>query len=219
MHKQCGVSGQDDGILDRTSVNSNALVAVLLVAIGLVVGACGSVANNVDLSSPTQTQDSDCVPDDVAGLPLTSPDRRIEDMVEAMTGERQTGDEDPVEETIDDPNFGGVWGDFQGGVVVAVLDCSKVEANELARIAGGSEYLHLIEVPYTFKQVDGFRDALVQELRTLGVAGDVFIESTPTGRHIEVHVLDPERLPDAFGAEIPADAFTVVVTGELVTRQ
>lgn len=84
------------------------------------------MASNDGSSSLAQAQSPACPPDDIEERPLTSPDRRIEDIVELMTGERKTGDEDPVEETIDDPNFGGVCGDFQGGVVVAVLDCSKV---------------------------------------------------------------------------------------------
>ena len=181
----------------------------------LLLTAAVGLATLTGCESPTpQTQSVDCVPTDDSGAqPLSSPDRRHEDIIEAMTGERQT-DDVPVEDKIDDPNFGGVWGDFQGGVVVAVLDCSKVDANELARIAGGAEYLHLIEVPHTYWQVTNFRDALAAELHALGVAGDIYINSTLTGRFIEVRVLDLDALPETFGADIPNDAFTIVeVTG------
>lgn len=163
---------------------------------------------------PPQTQIDDCTPTVLSGDPLASPNRRIEDIIEVLTGERQTGDDDPVEETINDPNFGGDWGDFQGGVVVAVLDCSKVDASELARIAGGTSRLHLIEVPHTFRQVDSFRDALAEELSNLGILGETLINSTITGRFIEVRVLDPGQLPEDFGNEIPEGTFTIV-TGEL----
>jgi hypothetical protein len=155
----------------------------------------------------------------VVGEPLSDPDRRIEDIIETLTGERQVGDTDPVEETITDPNFGGVWGDRQGGIVVAVLDCSLVDADELARMAGGVNYLHLIEVPYTFRQVDAFRDALVRELRALGLVVDVLIESTLEGRVIEVYVLDPQLLPDSFAPEVPRDAYVVIKSETVGTTE
>lgn len=98
---------------------------------------------------------------------------------------------------------------------MAVLDCSKVDATELARIAGGGDYLHLIEVPHTFQQVNEYRSALVEELSALGVAGDVFVDSTLTGRFIEVSVLNLDELPKTFGNGIPDDAFSIVVTTEL----
>ena len=187
--------------------------SIAIVLLAPLVSACALPG-----SSEVQTQNDECVPTSTSVESPSDPDRRIEDIVEALTGERQTGDHDPAEETIDDPNFGGVWGDFQGGVVVAVLDCSKVDANQLAELAGGAEYLHLIEVPFTFKQVNGFRDALVQDLETVGVAGDVFIESTLTGRMIEVHVLEGAQLPDTFGYPVPADAFRVIEVEELVSE-
>ena len=162
--------------------------------------------------------DPDCVPGEVEGAPFALPDRRIEDIIFYLTGERQTGDEDPVEDTIQDPNFGGVWGDFRSGIVVAVLDCSQVDADELARIAGGPGYLHLIEVPYTFREVDGFRDALIAELRTLDVPAEIFIDSTDTGRHITVQLPDPDVLPDDFGSGVPEDLFSVV-EGDLAREE
>ena len=41
-------------------------------------------------------------------------------------------------------------------MVVAVLDCSKVDIDEITQLAGGADLLTLIEVPYSFKEVDGF---------------------------------------------------------------
>lgn len=186
---------------------------LVLVVVLVVVGSACSSPDTDSQSSSGAALNPDCVPGDVVGEPLSEPDRRVEDIIEALTGERQTGDEDPVEETITDPNFGGVWGDFQGGLVVAVLDCSKVDANELARIAGGLEYLHLIEVPYTFRQVDGFSHALIAELYAAGIGSDVSdvsIASTLSGRIIKVRIRDARLLPDSFGSGVPEDAYEVI---------
>lgn len=175
---------------------------VVALVVALALAACGQPASTAE--------DDDCVPSTPDSVePSGDPDRRIEDIIEHLTGERQT-DDVPVEEKIDDPNFGGVWGDFQGGIVVAVLDCSDVDANQLAEIAGGSGSLHLIEVPYTFGQVESFRDDLVQELRGAGVPGDVLVNSTVEGRMIEVVVEDLESLPASFGANVPDDVYEVV---------
>lgn len=181
-------------------------LAVVAVVVALSAAACGTAS----VLSSGAPGNPDCVPGSVGGEPLSNPDRRIEDIIETLTGERQVGDTDPVEEKITDPNFGGVWGDFQGGIVVAVLDCSLVDPDDLARIAGGVDYLHLIEVPYTYRQVDAFAAILARELRALGLVDDVRIESTLEGRVIEVRVLDSQTVPDSFAPEVPSDAYVVI---------
>lgn len=86
------------------------LIAIVVV---LALSACGQPASTAS--------GEDCLPSTPDSVePPGDPDRRIEDIIEYLTGERQT-DDVPVEEKVDDPNFGGVWGDFEGGVVVAVL--------------------------------------------------------------------------------------------------
>lgn len=140
----------------------------------------------------------------------------MEDIIFHLTGGRHTGDLDPVEETINDPNFGGVWGDRAGGIVVAVRDCSAVDADEIARIAGGGDNLHLIEVSHTFRQVNEFRDELAQELSTLGVRAEPLIDSTLTGRHITVQLPDPGQLNKDFGSAVPDHLFSVVEGGLVV---
>lgn len=190
----------------RTSARQ--LVAVLVV---LALGSCGQPDSTVS--------GDDCAPSTPASVqPEGDPDRRIEDIIEYLTGERQT-DDVPVEEKIDDPNFGGVWGDFEDGVVVAVLDCSEVDANHLAEMAGGSDYLHLIEVPYTFRQTEEFRDSLHQDLQELGIEGDVAVQSTVTGRKIEVHVLNEAAIPESFGSGVPDDAYEIVETETVGTAE
>lgn len=177
----------------------------LLLALALVVlASCGSQAGDTD--------SADCIATTPASMvPAGDPDTIIEDIIEVLTGERQT-DDVPVEEKIDDPNFGGVWGDFQGGVVVAVLDCSKVDPNQLAEMAGGSDYLRLVEVAYTFQETEEFREALGSDLRSFGIEGDVSVEATTSGRKIEVHVLDAGSVPDSFGSEVPDDAYEIIET-------
>ena len=193
----------------------------LLLTAALLLVACG---DDFGVEDPTASEraalapNPDCSPGDVEGNPIVQPDRRIEDIIFYLTGERQTGDLDPVEETITDPNFGGVYGDFAGGVVVAVLDCSAVDADEIARLAGGPQYLHLIEVSHTFKEVTAFRDDLRRELDELGVAAELLIDSTLTGRHITVRLPDPDALPSDFGAAVPDHLFSVA-EGELFSEE
>lgn len=78
--------------------------------------------------------------------------------------------------------------------------------------------MHLIEVPYTFGEVESFRDDLAQELRDAGVPGDVLVNSTVEGRMIEVVVEDLESLPASFGANVP-DYIHEVVVGEISQDQ
>ncbi len=131
-----------------------------------------------------------------------------------MTGFRQTADF-PGEESIDDPNHGGVYGDRRGGIVVTVLDCSAIDVDELARIAGGSAQVRFVEVAHSWQELNGYRDVLVSELDRAGVPGDVFIESTPQGRSIEVRTPDLDALPSDFAASVPTDAYTVVESDDL----
>ena len=182
--------------------NTAALFVILL----LVMGACGGSEEASDL---------DCVPTIDASVPVSGdPNRKIEDIVEAMTG---WSDADIVEgmrleDEIDDPNFAGVYGDFKGGIIVTVLDCSAIDVNEIAEIAGGSNAVKFVEVDYNWRQVESFRDALVQELHEADVPFDVPIESTEEGRRIEVRTPDTSALPEDFGSTIPADAYTIVET-------
>ena len=202
------------GRQSQPGVEMARIVRVLVLALALVVlGSACSGADTESQPAGVAPSNPDCAPGDVVGEPISQPDRRIEDIIEVLTGERQTGDDDPVEETITDPNFGGVWGDSAGGVVVAVLDCSRVDADELARIAGGVGYLHLIEVPYTYRQVDEFKRTLIDQLRAAGIGSDVSdisIESTRSGRMIEVRVRDTGLLPDSFGSGVPEDAYEII---------
>jgi len=188
-------------------VTSTLLCTVLLIS-------CGSGS-----SSSSAAGSSDCQPgSDVRGGvgPSGDPGQRIEDIEFVLTGLRQTTDEDSnIGEATDDQNFGGVWGNFDRGIVVAVVDCSEVDVNELARIAGGADQLTLIEVPYTYRQVSDYRDALADELRDNGIRADVPIRSDSSGRSIEVRIRDRNDLPPNFGESVPDDIYTIVETSDL----
>ncbi len=183
---------------------------ILSVVLAASVAACGVLG---------QTGDSECVPTiDASVPPAGDPNRKIEDIIEAMTGwsEEDIVEGMTLEAEIDDPNFGGVYGDFKGGIIVTVLDCSAINVDEIAAIAGGAAAVKIVEVPYNWRQVTGFRDTLVAELSSADVAGDVLIESTVEGRKIEVRTPDLGALPDGFGSTVPSNAFTIIGTDDLM---
>lgn len=132
-------------------------------------------------------------------------DLRVETIVQMITGHRSGSFA-----AEDHPGFGGVWGDFRGGLVVAVLDCDSVDADALAEVAGGRGRLRLIEVPHTFTQVDGFRDTLVAELDAFGVEAWVVIDATLDGRMITIQLDAPVELPIDFAPSVPVAAYRVV---------
>jgi len=178
-------------------------VVGVVVALAVFAAACSSPSGSESLNP-------DCVPAEVDGAPLTEPDRRFEDIVERLTGFRQTEENEESGDITGHPNFGGIWGDRQGGIVVAVLDCSKVDANELAYLAGGAEYLYLIEVPYTDRQWVDLKTQLWRELEALGVDYDMNVVHSQTGRVMQVRVRDAGALPDSFAPGVPDDAYVVV---------
>lgn len=140
-------------------------------------------------------------------------DLRGERLVEFLTGIDETSLPEGEELVVDDPNYGGVWGDTKGGWVVAVVDCALVDADRLAELAGGPDRLHLIEVPLSFMEVDNLRVALLDQLLQTGVAGSVQIDSTTTGRQIVVVSEDPSALPADFGSG-SAPGIVAVIQGE-----
>lgn len=178
-------------------------VVGVVVALAVFAAACSSPFDGESLNP-------DCGPTEVDGAPLTEPDRRFEDIVERLTGYRQTEENEESGGITDHPNFGGIWGDRQGGIVVAVLDCSKVDANEIAYLAGGAEYLYLIEVPYTDRQWLDVKTELGQELEALGIEYDMNAVRSQTGRILEVRVRDVGALPDSFAFGTPDDAYVVI---------
>ncbi|MCP3976991.1 MAG: hypothetical protein GY720_21090 [bacterium] len=185
----------------------------VFVTLLLMMGACGG---------PEEASGSDCVPTIDASVPVSGdPNRRIEDIIEALTGwstadivEGMT-----LEDEIDDPNFAGVYGDPKGGIIVTVVDCSSIDIDEIAEIAGGAEAVRIVEVPHNWREISGFRDTLVAELRAAGLRGDVNIDSTNEGRKIEVRTPDVDALPDGFGSTVPSTAFIIAETDDISGEQ
>lgn len=183
---------------------------------GLTSAACGAAAE-IELG----IQERDQVlckpgPSPDAGIDETvETDRRVEALVLHLTGidELVVQEESEGEDIVyDDPNYGGVYGDFNGGLVVAVVDCSLVDADRIAQIAGGPDAVQLIEVPYSFEEVNGFADELLHR------EVDVSIDSTTSGRWIVVTVEDVGDLPRNYGDGVPEDVFSVV-EGERFTAE
>ena len=183
-------------------VRTGRVVGAVL-ALAVLAAACSSPFGGESLNP-------DCVPTEVDGAPLVKPDLRFEDIVERLTGFRQTEENEESGDITGHPNFGGIWGDRQGGIVVAVLDCSKVDANEIAYLAGGAEYLYLIEVPYGDRQWLDLKIELWQELEALGIDFDMHDVHSQTGRILEVRVRDVGDLPSSFAPGVPDDVYVVV---------
>ena len=146
-----------------------------------------------------------------AGVDETiDPDRRGEALVLHLTGidELAVTEENEGEDRVyDDPNYGGVYGDFAGGWVVAVVDCSQVDADRIAEIAGGPDAVRLIEVDYSFEEINNFRDTLAGQLGNIDLPYGVGIDSTLNGREIVVIVEDAEQLPANFGEGVPEGVY------------
>ncbi len=136
---------------------------------------------------------------------------RIELVVEAVTG---IGPSNMVEGELPDygPNYGGIWQDqLDGGrIVLAVVDVSLVDVEALQQIVGGADYLKIVEQPFTYNEIEEYRQMLDSELEKLGVARYVAAVHSDRGRLLEVRVSDPDSLPASFGSTVPPGAFTVV---------
>ena len=197
-------------------------ISALLLAIALFAAGCGSATTTAtDGGAGGQQaalgQPCDPGPSPDAGVDETiDPDRRGEALVLHLTGidELAVNEENEGEDIrYDDPNYGGVYGDSAGGWVVAVVDCSQVDPDRIAQIAGGPDAVRLIEVAYSFEQMNRFEDVLRGQLADAGIQLDVNIDSTLDGRTITLMVGDPGLLPENFGDGVPDDAYTIDTDG------
>jgi len=140
------------------------------------------------------------------------PDRRGEALVLHLTGidEMAVTEENEGEDLVySDPNYGGVWGDFAGGWVVAVVDCSQVDPDRIAQIAGGPDAVRLIKVAHAYEEVNEFRDILSQQLGDTDLPYGLGIDSTLNGREIVLTVEDPDQVPANLGDGVPDGAYKV----------
>ena len=194
-------------------------VAILILAIALFAAGCASTSTTATSGGAGATGGEPCnpAPSPDSGVDNTiDPDRRGEALVLHLTGidELAVLAENEGEDIVyDDPNYGGVYGDFAGGWVVAVVDCTQVDADRIAQIAGGPDAVRLIEVPYNFEQMNQFRDILAGQLADAGVQLSVNIDSTLMGRTITLMVSDRDLLPANFGDGVPGDAYIIDTSG------
>ena len=190
----------------------------LLAAIAILAVGCGGTSTTVTgdaagSGSSQAGQPCEPGPSPDAGVDDTiDPDRRAEALVLHLTGvdELAVTEENEGEELrYDDPNYGGVWGDFAGGWVVAVLDCSQVDPDRIAQLAGGPDAVRLIKVAYAFEELNDFQDVLSEQMSATGIPFGLGVDSTLDGRELILTVEDEGQLPGNVGEGIPADAYRV----------
>lgn len=119
-----------------------------------------------------------------------------------------------VEESADPTyrsDFGGIWQDQMNGgaIVVASTNPSRLNRSLLKRIAGGSKNLRVIKVKHSWRKIDSFRDALRGALENAGITANVHINSTGTGRKLEIVTEHPELIDDRILSEVPTELVTV----------
>lgn len=194
-------------------------ISSLLAATAIVATACGGGSTSVTSAASTSSEASQvgqpCEPGpspDAGVDDSIDPDRRAEALVLHLTGidELAVTEENEGEDVVyDDPNYGGVWGDFAGGWVVAVLDCSQVDPDRIAQLAGGPDAVRLIEVGFQFEELNGFQAVLSEQMGATGLPFILRIDSTLDGRELILAVEDIGELPANIGEGIPANAFRI----------
>jgi hypothetical protein len=187
-----------------------------------IFSACGSGSVTTTTGSPDDASPDTadflanpaCMPDPTIEIePLTGEDRRFESIEAFLTGYRLEDFPEGEEPANADANWGGIWGDFKAGIVVAVLDCTLVDLNEVAQLAGPSGTLRIIEVPYTVAETEQFKNDLYQALLAADIPGSVPVDSTLIGREITVKVAYLVDVPDNFAPTVPRDAYEIVAVG------
>lgn len=133
---------------------------------------------------------------------------RIEDVLAAL-GESDSSVEG--EDPDYGPNFAGVWQDHKdaGVIVVALVDPNLIDQQHMAQLVGGDENLRVVDVDYSWTQVEAFRDVLRDALRDGGVQAEVLINSTSRGRELEVVAPNPELITPSILSVVPAELVSV----------
>ncbi len=180
--------------------------SVWIVAAALLMTAgCG------DESASTTAPAGECgTPSGIESAGSATP---FEDVEEYLTGFRIT-EETEGEDPPDDPNFGGVWGDRAGGMIVALVDCTDVDLDEVVRRGGGSDAVTIIQVDASAGDVQRAVVALYDELIASTAEGFIQVDATGEGQIITVKVADLDALPSGFGSTVTVD-FDVVETDDL----
>ena len=171
----------------------------------LLVAACGDDGASTEVGGGEADRDwtgpaTVCEPSgSIEGAGSSTP---FEDVEEYLTGFRIT-EENEGEPPPADPNFGGVWGDFAGGLVVGLVDCSIVDIDEVTRLGGGADDVRIIEVRVSYTEHYDAIGTLIDRLRELDVEGDAITDWTLDGPIVTLRVEDLAALPADFGADLP----------------
>lgn len=109
-------------------------------------------------------------------------------------------------------NYGGIWQDQldEGRIVLAVVDPHLIGERQLQELVGGEANLKIIEQPFSFDELEEYRDRLEEELSELGLPPHVAAVWGPEGRRLEVTVADPAGAAGKIGKGIPAGVFSIV---------
>lgn len=87
-----------------------------------------------------------------------------------------------------DSNYAGIWQDQMdgGAIVVALVDPTLANKYQLQKAVGGEKNIRIIDVNYSWNEVQSYRDALLETFKAYGVPAAARINSTGKGRIIEV---------------------------------
>ena len=143
---------------------------------------------------------------------------RIPEIIEAVSGVSVRSLPEGVDPVYGE-DFGGVWQDqFDGGaIVVAVTDSAAVDLAAVARIAGGEEFVRVLDGHPSWDQVHTWRDELTSQADRNGIAVSVSINSTGKGRILEISTDIGVEVPESLLRIVPSDYLTVVQDGVSVT--
>ncbi|MCP4964732.1 MAG: hypothetical protein GY926_05810 [bacterium] len=127
----------------------------------------------------------------------------------------EDNEEDLDEEALPEygPNFGGIWQDQLGGgdIIVAVVDPSKVDAHAINRAAGKASDVRIVQVDHSWDEFNSMRDAVVAEIVRRDLDAAVLINSTGTGRRLEIVTPEPDLLDPWLASVVPVELVTVTV--------
>lgn len=171
----------------------------------LLVAACGDDGAPTEVGGGGTDRDwtgpaTVCEPSgSIEGAGSSTP---FEDVEEYLTGFRIT-EENEGEPPPADTNFGGVWGDFAGGLVVGLVDCSVVDIDEVTRLGGGSDDVRIIEVRASYTEHYDAIGTALDRLSGLGVEGMATTDWTLEGPVVTLRVEDLDAIPADFGADLP----------------
>lgn len=135
----------------------------------------------------------------------------IAELVGAKPSEKEGEDE------TFSPNFAGVWQDQKdgGAIVVAVVDTNLISSAKIKKIAGGEQNVRIIQVKYSWNDIEKMRSQIADELIRASVRAEIRINSTRSGRRLEIITPDPKELDEMGVLEFLDTKIIDITKGEL----